>query len=743
MSCHEAPAAIAPGTRSSGPTSSTTASSTTTSRGTASRGTTSRGVTSRGATTDTSGPVGTAVLDEPRIVLVGNPNVGKSTLFNALTGSRQRVVNAPGTTVELQEGRWRVAGVPCRLVDLPGTYSLDARSPDEQVAAHAVHDDSTDLVVLLLDAAGLARSLVLAGQVASAARPVVVALTMTDVARTRGLTVPSDTLAEQLGVPVVVVDPRTGAGLDWLASAVALALTHPRRLTTAPTRRATTPGTASDAALSSSPDVPLDAAPDAAPDAVPSAATDAVLPDAASALGGAGEAAAVDTVASDDEAERVFAWAADVLTAVQPRGDAPRSPVRTWSDRVDRVLLDPRAGIPVLLVVMWALFQLATTVAAPLIAAVDTLVNGWLADAVRATLPSSGPWHWLEGLLVDGALAGVGTVLSFVPLLALVFVAVALLEDCGYLARAAFVADRAMRAIGLDGRAVLPLVVGFGCNLPALAATRTLPHARQRLLTGLLIPFTSCTARLTVYVLLASVFFPEHAGTVIFVMYLASAALVVLGGLALRRTLFRDVRREPLVLALPAYQRPAPRPIALSVWVRVLAFARKAGVIIVGTLTAVWLLMAIPVTGHHAIADVPVQDSLYGRAASTLAPVLAPAGFGTWEAAAALATGFVAKEVVVGSLAQTAAVAEPDDPARPGDLGDRLRATFERSSGGHAGAAAAGFLWFVLAYSPCLATLAEQRRMFGMRWTALGVGVGFTVAWVGAVVVFQVGRLLG
>ncbi len=664
MSCHEAPAAISPG------------------------------------------PVGTAVLDEPRIVLVGNPNVGKSTLFNALTGARQRVVNAPGTTVELQEGRWRVGGAPCRLVDLPGTYSLDARSPDEQVAAHAVHDDSTDLVVLLVDAAGLARSLVLAGQVASAARPVVVALTMTDVARTRGLTVPADALADQLGVPVVVVDPRTGAGLDRLASAVALALTHPRRLTTAPSRRVTTPGTAPDTVLE-------------------------------------GEAAAAGTAASDDEAERVFAWVADVLAAVQLGGDAPRAPVRTWSDRVDRVLLDPRAGIPVLLVVMWALFQLATTVAAPLIAAVDTLVNGWLADAVRAALPSSGPWHWLEGLLVDGALAGVGTVLSFVPLLALVFVAVALLEDCGYLARAAFVADRAMRAIGLDGRAVLPLVVGFGCNLPALAATRTLPHARQRLLTGLLIPFTSCTARLTVYVLLASVFFPQHAGTVIFVMYLASAALVVLGGLALRRTLFRDVRREPLVLALPAYQRPAPRPIALSVWVRVLAFARKAGVIIVGTLTAVWLLMAIPVTGHHAIADVPVQDSLYGRAASTFAPVLAPAGFGTWEAAAALATGFVAKEVVVGSLAQTAAVAEPDDPAHPGGLGDRLRATFERSSGGHPGAAAAGFLWFVLAYSPCLATLAEQRRMFGLRWTALGVGVGFTVAWVGAVVVFQVGRLLG
>jgi len=636
----------------------------------------------------------TTVLDEPRVVLVGNPNVGKSTLFNTLTGARQRVVNAPGTTVELQEGRWRADDGWVRLVDLPGTYSLDARSPDEQVAADAVREARTDLVVLVVDASGLARSLVLAGQVALVGAPTVVALTMSDVARTREVAVPPAALAARLGVPVVAVDPRTGAGVDVLARTVAAALEAPHAL-----RLRRTPA---------DPDEP-------------------------------------------DDAERVFAWVADVLAAVQPepsqRGAAdgtgrPAQPVRTWSDRVDRVLLDPRVGLPALLVVMWALFQLATTVADPLVSGIDTLVNGWLADAVRDVLPSSGIFSWVPGLVVDGILAGVGTVLSFVPLLALVFVAVALLEDCGYLARAAFVADRAMRFIGLDGRAVLPLVVGFGCNVPALSATRTLPHARQRLLTGLLIPFTSCTARLTVYILVASTFFPGHAGTVVFVMYVASALLVVLGGLVLRRTLFRDVPRDPLVLALPAYQRPALRPIALSAGVRVLAFVRKAGAIIVATLTVVWVLMAVPVTGSHRIAEVPVGDSLYGRAASAIAPVFEPAGFGTWEASAALATGFVAKEVVVGSLAQTAAVAEPADPSQPGDLATRLRATFAASSGGHGGAAAAAFLWFVLAYSPCLATLAEQRRLFGLRWTLVGVAAGLTIAWVGAVTVFQVGSRL-
>ncbi|GEL95270.1 ferrous iron transporter B [Cellulomonas composti] len=620
---------------------------------------------------------GTALAGAPRVVLVGNPNVGKSTLFNAVTGSRQRVVNAPGTTVELQDGRWWTGGRDVRLVDLPGTYGLQARSPDEQVAADEVRAAATDLAVLVVDAAGPARSLLLVGQVALAGVPLVVALTMTDVARSRGLAVPVEHLRARLGVPVVEIDPRTGRGFAELAAAVDAALVDPPR--------------------------------------VPAPVTDG----------------ADDGV---DEEDAVFDWVAGVLADVP----APVTPVRTWSDRVDRLLLDPRVGIPVFLVVMWALFELTTTVAAPLIEGVDGLVNGWFADVLRGILP----WGWLQGLLVDGVLAGVGTVLSFVPLMGLMFVAVALLEDCGYLARAAFVADRAMRGIGLDGRAVLPLVVGFGCNLPALAATRTLPHARQRLLTGLLVPFTSCTARLTVYVLLASVFFPNVAGTAIFAMYVASIALVVLGGLALRRTLFRDLQREPLVLALPAYQRPAPRAIAVSTWVRVRAFVRKAGVIIVATLTGVWVLMAIPVAGQHAFADVPVEDSLYGRTAQTVAPVFAPAGFGSWEATAALATGFVAKEVVVGSFAQTAAVAEPADPANPGTLGDRLRATFDESSGGHAVAAAAAFMWFVLAYSPCLATLAEQRRLFGARWVLFGVAVGLVVAWVGAVLVFRIGVLL-
>jgi ferrous iron transport protein B len=299
-----------------------------------------------------------------------------------------------------------------------------------------------------------------------------------------------------------------------------------------------------------------------------------------------------------------------------------------------------------------------------------------------------------------------------------------------------------MRSLGLDGRALLPLIVGFGCNLPALAATRTLPKARQRLLTGLLIPLTSCSARLTVYVLLASAFFPRHAGTVIFAMYLLSVLLVLGGGLLLRRTAFRDVHAGPLMLVLPPYQRPHLRTLGMSVRLRVGAFVLRAGKIIVLTMVVVWALMAVPVTGQHPVGEVPVADSLYYSVASGIAPVFAPAGFGNDHAASALMTGFVAKEVVVGSCAQSYAVAAPDDPAGAGNLGAELRASFGTSSGGHGAAAALAFMVFVLAYTPCVAALAEQRRLFGWRPTVSALGAQLAGAWLLAVMVFQVGSRL-
>lgn len=625
---------------------------------------------------------GTTPAGVASVLLVGNPNVGKSTLFNALTGARQSVMNAPGTTVELHVGTWRREGLG--VVDLPGTYSLVARTPDERAVVDALAEAPTAVPVVVLDATAMSRSLYLLAQV-GAERPVVAAVTMLDVARSRGHAPDLAALRTLLGVPVVAVDPRSGAGRDALAHAVSEARTVP---------------------------------------GVPSTT-------------------GLDPLAAADV---LFGWVQGVVDTLDP----PTPVRRTRSDAVDRLLLNPWFGGPVFLLAMWALFELTTAVAGPVMG----LVDGWVtaaADALRGAL--AGTPAWVSGLLVDGVGVGVGTVLTFLPLLAIIYAALALLEDSGYLARAAVLADRLMRVVGLDGRAMLPLVIGFGCNVPAVAATQTLPNARQRLLVGLLVPWTTCAARLPVYVLLAGAFFPEHAGTAIFAMYLLSLVLVAGGGLVLRRTVFTDVRREPLLIVLPAYQRPRLRAIGVSVWARVQGFAVKAGRIIVVTLTAVWLLMAVPVGGPGAdaaasepAADAPatsVEHTLFGAAATAVAPVFAPAGFDDWHMSAALATGFVAKEIVIGSLAQSYAVADAGPGTAGGDLGAELRATLAASSGGHGSAAALAFMVFVLGYTPCLATASEQWRRFGARWTLRSVGLQLAVAWVMAVLVFQVGSRVG
>lgn len=629
-----------------------------------------------------------STLEHPVVALVGNPNVGKSSLFNNATGLHQEVRNAPGTTVEMLSGVWKSAGV--ELFDLPGTYSLLAKSPDEQVTVDALAgrlDRQPSLAVVLLDATSLPRSLYLLGQVARTGLPVVAAMTMCDVAATEGRLPDAARLQDVLGIPVVAMDGRKQPA--ELAVAVKGALTG-------------------DAHVRGVRGTPLPA--------------DATLEEQLA------------------DAQSLFVWTEDVQRQLGTPADTHAV---TRSDRIDRVLLHPWVGIPVFAFLMWALFQLATTVAAPVMDWAESLVTGPVTTAVSAILSAVGLGGGLiEGLLVDGILAGVGTVFSFAPLMFIMFLAIAILDDSGYLARAAFVADKAMRAIGLDGRALLPLIVGFGCNLPALAAARALPDARQRFVTAIVVPYTSCAARLTVYILLATVFFGPNAGSVIFLMYVLSILMVIVAGLVLRKVTGAGVNRQPLLMVLPAYQVPRPLVLLSEAGKRTWGFMTGAGKVIIITLTVVWLLLAVPVRGGYTVGDVPIEDSAYGATAEAIAPVFAPAGFGNWQSASALMTGFVAKEVVVGAFAQAYAVDEPEDAAEPGTLGDKLTATFDASSGGHAGAAALAFMIFVLTYTPCLATLAELWRMLGPRVTLAATGTQIAVAWLLAVAVFQLLKLV-
>ena len=638
----------------------------------------------------------------PVVALVGAPNTGKSTLFNALTGSRVTMGNWPGTTVEVSRGIWKTtrdaASCTCEectcdpseqrlditLIDLPGAYSIDPHSPDEALTRELLvggpEDELPDLCVVACDASRLANSLYLVAQLRERGLPMMVALTMLDVAAKSGISVDVAELSLALGCPVVGIDPRRRTGLETLAATVR--------------------------------------------DNIGRVQTPRPVPDTTG-----------DFELDDDR----FSWTVD---AVRAGTTAPAVQPRTFSDKVDRWVTAPMLGPLIFLGVMWVVFQITTAVAAPLQDFLDGLFSGPVSEGTVSLLTELGlGGSWVEGLLISGLIAGVGMLLTFVPLMTLMFILLAVLEDSGYLARAAVVTDRLMRAIGLPGRAFLPLIVGFGCNVPAISATRILPSARQRILTALLVPFTSCTARLTVFVMLGSVFFGPYAGTAVFAMYVISIHLVVLSGLLLKATLWRTMGAEPLIIDLPAYQVPTVRLTASVTWVRLQGFLKTASGIIVATVCAVWLLQSIPTTAGQAFGETPVADSAYGVAAKAIAPAFAPAGFGSWQTASTLVVGFVAKEAVISAWAQTYAVGEPADTAAPGDLGDAVKQSFTESSGGHPVPAALAFMIFLLAYTPCVATLAAQWREIGARWTLFGIGMQLTLAWVLAVVVFQVGRL--
>lgn len=451
----------------------------------------------------------------PVIALVGAPNAGKSTLFNGLTGAKAQMGNWPGTTVEVSRGAWKIDPI-CDVIDFPGAYSLDPISPDEALTRELIIDcapeERPDLVMVAVDASALGRSLYMVAQLAEQNHRMLLVLTKADVAATMGTPVDAEALSRAVGAPVVEVDPRRRSNLSAVGEAAKAALQEAPK-----TRRANT-------------------------------ATEEF-----------------------ELADERFAWIDSITTqAILPGGPSLST---SASEKIDRFALHPVLGPLLFLGVMWLVFQATTTVAAPLQDGLDALFTGPISDATTALLEAIGLKHrFFQGLIVDGLIGGVGMVLTFAPLMALMFVLLAILEDSGYMARAAVVTDRAMKFIGLPGKAFIPLIVGFGCNVPAISATRVLASPQQRIQTALLVPFTSCSARLTVYVMLASTFFPKHAGNVVFLMYVISIALVVGVGFLMKKALWRKMGNEPLVIDLPTYQFPGARLVLSVAWVRLKGF---------------------------------------------------------------------------------------------------------------------------------------------------------------------------
>lgn len=481
-------------------------------------------------------------------------------------------------------------------------------------------------------------------------------------------------------------------------------------------------------------------------------------------------------------ADKRYTW---INSLVQDVLQKPASMKRTFSDRIDRFATHPVLGLPIFLLLMWVVFKIITDISAPFVTYVDDVISGPISGWTAGLLQLAGlNGTWFESLMLEGIIGGVGGILVFVPLLMALYFVLGLLEDSGYLGRSAFVMDSLMNRIGLDGKSFLPMILGFGCSVPAIYATRTLANEKDRILVGLLVPFMSCSARLPIYLLFASTFFPGNTSTVISGLYLFGILTAVSVGLLLRKTIFQGKEPTPLVMELPPYRLPTMRNIWFQMWNPTREFLSKAWTVILGSSIVIWLLMAIPTTAEGRFAQIEITESAFAVVNRAVAPIYSPLGFGEWEVSASLLTGFIAKEVVVTTISQVYGVDSAIENAEPLTLGEglydigtgflhasldtlksfpsiininlfkdappaqtRLQAEvqqrFEIMSGGHGSAAGLGFMVFVLMYTPCMVTAAAQRHELGTRWMLLSMVGQFVLAWAAAFVVFQGSVLLG
>jgi ferrous iron transport protein B len=592
-----------------------------------------------------------------RVALLGMPNTGKSTLFNRLTGSHARVGNWPGVTVDLATARVLVGGYMVELVDLPGLYDLHGFSEDEIVVRHFLEAAHIDAVAVVLNSSQVDRQLALALQVKALALPTLVLLNMADEAKRFGIEIDADRLSAGLGLSVAPISARYGTGVPQALVKLAHLL---------------------------------------------------------DAVGAPREASVRAALAEDHRREE------EIEALLRSSVVVPERLSEQDSDRIDRVVLHPWLGLPLFFVAMLAVFQAVFWLGSPLQDGVQALFEFARRNAVEPLLaPLPG---LLRGLLLDGAWAGVATVAAFVPLIALFFFFLAAVEDSGYLSRAAFLTDALMARLGLDGRAFVMLLMGFGCNVPAIMGTRVMRDRPMRLLSMLTIPMSLCSARLQVFVFLAAaVFSPSRAPWVLFGMYLASFAAVIVTALLFRG---RFASREPFVIELPPYRMPALRHVWVRGWVEVKHFLRRATTFIFFGVIAVWLLTHVPAGAAPA-----GPDTIAGWIGTAMKPLLGPLGIDE-KLAVALIFGLVAKEVVIGAFAVIY-----------GLEGSALASGLAQSMDW---VAATSFMLFTLIYTPCLSTVATLRsESRSLSFTALAVAWPLVLAWVASFAFYQGMRSLG
>ena len=685
------------------------------------------------------------------VALAGNPNAGKTSVFNNLSGSRQHVGNYPGVTVEKKEGRFEYEDHEVTVVDLPGTYSLTAYSIEERIARNFILEEKPQAVVHVVDASNLERNLYLTTQFMELDVPVVIALNMSDVAEARGYSIDIDKLSSLFGVTIVPTLGHRNQGTEELKAAI---------ISVATSAEAHVPR---DVGHGKEVERELD-------HLVGIMQNQTNIADMFPPRWGAiklleqdeevqeslkrNTENADDVLAQADKAvhriERDYGDAAEILIADRRYGfisgacqEAVRSTVEsrhTVSDKIDKVVTNRVLGIPILLGVLYAVFKFTFALSAPLMGWVEAFF-GWLGQNVAGFWPT-GSESVLKSMLVDGVIGGVGGVLVFLPVILLLFLAISFLEDSGYMARAAFVMDRVMHKIGLHGRSFIPMLLGIGCTVPAIMATRSMSSYRDRITTILVLPLISCGARLPIYALFIPAFFPQTwRAPVLWLIYVVGVVLAIVLAKLLRSTLFRG-EIEPFVMELPPYRFPTLKGTVIHMWERSWAFVKKAGTVVVGISIILWALTSFPEAPEEKVsglseadqANVQLRHSIAGRVGQGLEPVMKPAGF-DWKTNTALIGAFAAKEVFVAQLGIVYALGSVD--ADSSTLRDKLQDEYTPLQ-------AFSIMLFCLISLPCMMTVAVTwQETRSARWPMLQL-FGLTVlAYVVSVTVYQGGLFLG
>ena len=625
------------------------------------------------------------------VALTGNPNTGKSTIFNELTGARQKIGNWPGVTVDKKTGYVRHKDRAISIVDLPGTYSINARSPEEKIVIDYLIADRPEMVVDVVDSSNIERNLFLTVQLLELGVPVLIDLNMQDEAKRRGIEIHTAELERAFGMPVVETVGRSRKSvkklLDVFTSTV-MTQYHPSALV--------------EAHLAEVKRI-----------------KDSGMPEA-------------------KIQEELIALRYALIDTVMEKAVTVNNVGPSQSEQIDRFLANGIVALPILLAILYAAFEITFTwIGQPLADALSDFISGDVTDWAREAMAAADIAPWMQSLVSDGIINGVGSVLSFVPLIFTLFFCLSFLDGTGYMARVAFVMDPVMRRAGLTGKGIMPLIMGFGCGVPAIMGARALDSEKDRMTSILITPFLTCGAKLPVLALFAAMFFPDHAANVVFAMYLSGIIMAIVMAKVLGVTTFKD-KGSTFLLELPPYRMPDMKTVMLETWDKGKGYLLKAGTIIFAMSVVIWFLSNYNFAGPTEDMDASFLAAI-GAAMSTLFTFQ---GFATWESGAAIVTGVLAKESVLSTMGIL--YGAPDISTEAEDAVETASQLMGSMGMSFTALSALAFMVFTQLYTPCVTALGTIKKETGKwKWVFFAAGYTFAAAWIVSLIVYQLGRLLG